>query len=242
MSEKAARAANGKSGTAAKVLRLEQGNERSGKTRLTEVAYRLIEEMIVTLQLEPGSAVSEGELCAALSIGRTPVREALQRLAREHLIKIIPNRGVIVSPIDVGEQLKVLELRRETERLTVRLAALRATPTQRARLESMAEEMLEAAEDGDEIGFFRLDNEFNQLMARSTQNCFVGSAINLTHALSRRFWFLHRIVDMPFVARLHADIARAAAAGDAPAAMRCCDELMDYLEAFTRSTIAPEAT
>ncbi len=223
-----------------KVLRLEQGSLRNGKTRLTEVAYRLIEEMIVTLRLAPGSAVSEGELCAALSIGRTPVREALQRLAREHLIRIIPNRGIIVSPIDVGEQLKVLELRRETERLTVRLAALRATPSQRSRLASMSEEILAAAASGDEIAFFRLDNEFNQLMARSTQNDFVISAINLTHALSRRFWFLHRLVDMPFVARLHADIARAAAAGDAPAAMRACDELMDYLEAFTRSTVEPE--
>lgn len=219
------------------ILRLEQGKERVGKTRLTELAYRRLEELIVTLKLPPGSAVSEGELCTLLSIGRTPVREALQRLAREHLVKIIPNRGVLVSPIDVGEQLKVLELRRETERLIARLAALRATPAERTRLTGMAAEMVQAAAAGDEIGFFRLDNEFNRLMAKATQNRFVASAIDLTHALSRRFWFLHRIVDMPFVARLHADIARATAAGDAPGAMRACDALMDYLEAFTRSTI-----
>ena len=64
---------------------------------LTDRAYADLEEMIVTLKLAPGSAVSEQELANYLGIGRTPIREALQRLARERLVSILPRRGIIVS-------------------------------------------------------------------------------------------------------------------------------------------------
>jgi DNA-binding transcriptional regulator YhcF (GntR family) len=84
---------------------------------LTSQAYERIEEMIVTLELRPGTAVSEAELSARLGIGRTPVREALQRLAREHLVQILPQRGVLVSELDIKRQLRLLEVRREVERL-----------------------------------------------------------------------------------------------------------------------------
>src|ERR1700719_1560272 len=61
---------------------------------LTERAYSMLEEMIVTLKLAPGTAVSEARLSQALGIGRTPIREALQRLARERLVTILPRRGI----------------------------------------------------------------------------------------------------------------------------------------------------
>ena len=64
---------------------------------LTDRAYADIEEMIVFLKLAPGSAISEAELSGHLGIGRTPIREALQRLARERLVQILPRRGIIVS-------------------------------------------------------------------------------------------------------------------------------------------------
>ena len=81
--------------------------------------------MIVTLQLRPGVAVSEAALSERLGIGRTPIREALQRLAREHLIVVLPQRGNLVSQIDVRKQLRLLETRREVERLIARCAARR---------------------------------------------------------------------------------------------------------------------
>ncbi len=210
-----------------------------GKTRLTEQAYRKIEEQIVMLKLAPGSAVSEAELSQALGIGRTPIREALQRLAREHLVNIVPHRGVMVSDVNVGEQLKVIELRRELERLVARLAALRATPDQRAQLKVMAKRMLETTAAGDDQGFLALDNEYNKLVANATRNQFARAAINSIHALSRRFWFHHRIGDMVYVAQLHANIANAIAEGSAQDAATASDALMDYFEAFTRSTLDP---
>ena len=79
--------------------------------------------MIVTLRIAPGAAVSEQELAGNLGIGRTPIREALQRLAREGLVAILPRRGILVSGIDVKRQLRLLEVRRELERLIARSAA-----------------------------------------------------------------------------------------------------------------------
>jgi DNA-binding GntR family transcriptional regulator len=210
-----------------------------GKTRLTEQAYRRIEEQIVTLKLAPGSAVSEQELSTALGIGRTPIREALQRLAREHLVSIVPHRGVLVSDVNVGEQLKVIEVRRELERLVARLAALRATPEQRAQLRVLAQRMLEVTARGDDMGFLALDNEFNKLVTSATRNQFARSAFNAVQALSRRFWFHHRIGDMVYVAQLHANIAIAVANGSVKDATAASDALMGYTEAFTRSTLDP---
>src|SRR3982750_116043 len=100
---------------------------------LTEKAYRLVEEQIVTLQIAPGTVVSEASLSKHLGIGRTPIREALQRLARERLVKILPQRGVVVSEINLTVQLRAIELRREVERLLARAAARRASARQRSR-------------------------------------------------------------------------------------------------------------
>src|SRR5690606_3740848 len=76
---------------------------------LTEEAYRRLEEMIVTLELAPDSMVSESILSRQIGIGTTPIREALQRLAREYLVEIIPRRGVAVTSIDIRQQFEVLE-------------------------------------------------------------------------------------------------------------------------------------
>src|SRR6188472_2376900 len=78
----------------------------------SDQAYEQLEELIVTLQLPPGSDVTEAKLVERLGIGRTPVREALQRLARENLVVALPQRGYLVSHIDVRTQLRLLETRR----------------------------------------------------------------------------------------------------------------------------------
>src|SRR5258708_17323252 len=98
---------------------------------LTEKAYRQIEELIVTLQVPPGAVVSEASLSERLAIGRTPIREALQRLARERLVVVLPRRGIMVSEINVRTQLRLLQVRLELERLIARSAARRAGEAQR---------------------------------------------------------------------------------------------------------------
>src|SRR5438093_6081678 len=116
--------------------------------------------MMTTLALAPGQAISEAFLSNALCIGRTPIREALQRLARERLVVIHPRRGIVVSEINVRNQLKMLELRRELERLIARAAARRAIRDERKRLREIADNMEKAAKKSDDMMFMRMDREF----------------------------------------------------------------------------------
>ena len=211
-----------------------------GDVTLTEKAYAQIEELIVTLQLPPGTVLSELGLADRLGIGRTPIREALQRLAREGLITILPRKGILVSDINPRNQLLVLEVRRELERLLSRTGAERATAAQRARLQDIARGMDEAARRNDDIAFMRLDREFNALMIACAHNDYAARSMKLLQGLSRRFWYMHyrEAADLPLCARLHANQARAIAKGDADAAARASDKLMDYVESFTRATVS----
>jgi DNA-binding GntR family transcriptional regulator len=216
---------------------------RAGDVTLSDVAYSQIEEMIATLQLAPGQAVSETYLSSTLGIGRTPVREALQRLARERLVVIHPRRGVVISEVNIKRQLKLLELRRELERLIARVAARRSTPDERKTMRQIAENMEKAATNNDEMLFMRLDRKFNQLFVELAHNEFLSDAIQPLQGLSRRFWYMHykSAADMPRTAKLHAEVARAIANGDERIAMRASDNLVDYIETFTKSTLTVDS-
>ena len=207
---------------------------------LTEQAYRVIEEQIVTLRLAPGEVLSEQLLSASYKIGRTPIREALQRLAREGLITILPRKGILVSDINPRSQLLVLEVRRELERLLSRAGAERATQEQRKDLTDIARGMDQAASANDDIAFMRLDRELNALMVEAAHNDYAARSMKLLQGLSRRFWYMHyrEAADLPLCARLHANQARAIAKGDAEAAARASDKLMNYVESFTRATVS----
>ena len=194
------------------------------------------------LELPPGGAVSEAMLSERLGIGRTPIREALQRLARERLVQILPRRGVIVSDINVKAQLRLLEVRREIERLVARSAARRATPEERARFAELAAAFERASRTGDDVTFLRIDREFNELCLEAARNEFATTAMQLMASLSRRFWYLHykQAADLPETAKLHADIARGIVEGDADAASRAADALLDNIETFTRNTVTTD--
>ena len=217
--------------------------EASTETSLSDRAYNDLESMIVTLKLAPGSAVSEAALSERLGIGRTPIREALQRLARERLVTILPRRGIIVSEINIKSQLRLLEVRREVERLVARSAARRATPEERERFAHMAREFEKAAKSNDEVTFMRVDRDYNELTVVAARNEFAAGAMNLVHSLSRRFWYIHykQAADMPRAAKLHADVARSIAAQDEDAAAAASDKLLGYIEQFTRDTVSADS-
>lgn len=207
---------------------------------LTERAYRALEEQIVTLRLKPSQVLSEQMLSATFNIGRTPIREALQRLAREGLVAILPRKGVLVSDINPRNQLLVLEVRRELERLLSRAGAERATKEQRAQLQDIANGMDRASKANDDIAFMRLDRELNRLTIEAAHNHYAAGSMKLLQGLSRRFWYMHyrEAADLPLCARLHANQARAIARGNGDAAARASDKLMDYVENFTRRTVS----
>lgn len=206
---------------------------------LTDRAYRDLEEMIVTLQLEPNAVLSETALSQDLGIGRTPIREALQRLAREGLVMILPRKGILVSEINPRKQLLLLAVRREIERLLARASATRLTEKERQQFIEIADGMEQAARDSDDVSFMRFDKALNSLVTVAARNEYAERAIGLMHGLSRRFWYVHykEAADMPLCARLHAELARRISDGDPEGAALACDELIDYVERFTRATV-----
>jgi DNA-binding GntR family transcriptional regulator len=212
------------------------------KTRLTDLAYERIEEAIVTLVIPPGSAVSEQGLADMTGIGRTPIREAIQRLAREHLVIVLPQRGLLVAEVDVGKQLKLLETRREIERLVCRSAAKRASKEERQQFEKLAEEFRRSSTKNDSVAFIRADRDFNELCLAAARNEFAEGAMRMLHGLSRRFWYLHykQSPDMPQMAKLHADVAVAIAKADVQGAGESLDRLIDFIENYTRATVMPD--
>jgi len=206
---------------------------------LAEQAYKAIEELIITLQLPPGMALSESSLSESLEIGRTPIREALQRLAMEGLVSIVPKRGVFVSETNILTQLRLLELRREVQRLLARLAAERATVEERAKFANIEAGLTQAAAEHDEKLFSQLDRELDERMWDAARNEFIVKTMSLMRGLSRRFWFEHyrRTGDLPLAAKLHAKIAKAISQGKPADAAAASDRLIDYIESFSRETI-----
>ena len=91
-------------------------------TSLSQRAFVEIRNMIVRLDLAPGGVIREDELQDRLGLGRTPIREALQRLVRDQFVTVIPRRGMYVSSIDVGELATLYETRAIIEPYAARLA------------------------------------------------------------------------------------------------------------------------
>lgn len=206
---------------------------------LTDQAYSQLEEMITTLKLAPGTVLSEQALAKELHIGRTPVREALQRLGRDGLVVVLPRRGILVSEINLRSQLRLLETRRVLENLVAKLAAERATEDELQTFAELARNMRKAAQDSDDIAFMRLDRLFNEIVAKASRNEFALRSLGSLSALSRRFWYQHykEAADLPLCANLHAAVCEAIARRDQDSAAQTSDRLMDYIESFARRTL-----
>lgn len=217
--------------------RLASGDNPEGG--LAQRAYIELEELIVTLQIPPGTFLSELALSRQLGIGRTPIREALLRLSYEGLVVIIPRRGVFVTEIDVNEHFRMLEFRREVESLVVRLACRRATHEECTQFARIAQEMEDVAERSDATDFIRTDQRMDQAIYNAARNQFASKALRTMSSLTRRFWFRYHkgIVDVPRCARLHADIVRAVSERDGDTASARLAALLDYIEEMTHASV-----
>lgn len=206
---------------------------------LAEQAHQQLEELIVTLELAPGSVWSEISLAEKLNTGRTPVREAAKRLEAAHLVTVVPRHGIMITKPDIHEQLLVLETRRELERLIAQRAARRALPSEREQLRETVDKLLAAGESNDVLAYLRSVYTANELMAQLARNTFAAEAIAPLHALSRRFYYTQheRLNDLQTASRLHARVISAIASGDEMEAGEAADAMMDYIDKFTRESL-----
>lgn len=206
----------------------------------TDLAYEGLREAIIGLRLKPGEMYSEADLAAFVSLGRTPVREALQRLIREELVVTRKNRGIFITPIDVIRQLQLLDVRRALEQLLAARACEQATEQERREMLDLAKACEESAQHGDPAEFLRVNRGVQELKARAAHNETLKNTMDLFYGLSRRFWVAYSgrfPGSLATAANLHARILRAIATSDAETAVAASNELLDFLESFTKKTV-----
>ena len=202
-------------------------------------AYVLIEDMITFQDLAPGEAVSEAGLMVRTGFGRTPVREALQRLARERMVEIRPHRGVFVSAVSVEAHFRLLELRRGLEEMAVRFAIFRAETRQKAQMLALAA-ALETFEGTDVRRFGTLLKGAHALIVEAAHNEYLELAMVPLQSLSRRFWFAHLTDvarELGVAAELHSGLLKAVAHGAEAAAVAGALKLNDYLTDLTYAAL-----
>lgn len=206
---------------------------------LAAKAFDIIEKMIVLEEIAPGSLVSEKHMMNLTGIGRTPVREAIQRLARERMVQIHPQRGILVPSNSIEVQLELLEIRRELDPFAARLSATRASLRQREEARRLADSIL-AKESLEIETFASFLREAHELTVASTQNEFLKAAMAPLQGRSRRFWFSHLTSpqeEMFAAASLHAKILHSVAQQDEAQAAKAANALIDYLVAFALATL-----
>ncbi len=210
-----------------------------GVRQMKDEAFRDLERLIVNGELAPGRWVSETDLIEVSGHTRAPVRSAIQRLADEGLLTIVPRRGAQVCPIDHTEQFRALELRRAVETLVARSAAKRATPQQKERLRNLAKRFLKAASERSQEQMTELDAECFELLIKASDNRFAARALTSVKGLSRRFWVIHqeRYGDLMRMATAHARVAQAVSEGDEEAAAAAVSAVVDYVEEFTLEVV-----
>jgi DNA-binding GntR family transcriptional regulator len=194
---------------------------------LSSQAFVEIRRMIIRLDLAPGHAVREDELCDRLGIGRTPIREALQRLARDQFVTVVPRRGMSVSTIDTADLALLYETRSVLEPYAARLACGRGSPACWREMRAVLSEADQPAAD-DEL--LAVDRRCHEIVWEAANNRFTTDTLDMLYAHSDRVWhmYLADVADTRHAVDEHVEILDALESGDA-------EQAASLVEAHVRS-------
>ncbi|MDQ2703753.1 MAG: GntR family transcriptional regulator [Pseudomonadota bacterium] len=188
--------------------------------------------MIVTLILLPGSVVTEGALIERLGLGRTPVREAIQRLAWEGLVEIRPRAGLAIAPLHPSDWARVIDARRSLELLLARSAARFVTSNAADRFHASALAMRQAVMAADVPAFLEADKALDEALAFAADNPFAARVAAPLQSHSRRFWYRYNAeTGLAESAEQHVSLIRSILEGDEEGAAAEADRLMILLRA-----------
>nr|WP_249158020.1 GntR family transcriptional regulator [Bradyrhizobium jicamae] len=198
---------------------------------MVDRAYEEIKERIITVFFLPGQYLNEGAICALLGLGRTPVHQALHRLAADGLVEIMPRKGVIVLPDSIAEIIKILDSRMAVEPELARYAAQHATPETAAELEALAKFKKVDDSVSDIDGFTISDRAFHRKIGEISGNQVMAEFARNLHERSWRYWYLHlwQTLDIEASNLQHMAIANAVTAGDEEAAAQAMREHISSL-------------
>jgi len=194
----------------------------------SRLAYLRLESLIVTLELAPGSMVTEKQLIALAGLGRTPVREAIQKLEWQGLIAVRPRAGLQITGLDPSYPAMIYQTRWQLEPLAARLMAGHIDAKAREDLIACAKAMTECSVTGDRTGFLDADKLFDEILERTCPNPFIVQALSALQTHARRHWF-HAADDkaLDTSVNLHVKVIRALLQGDPDAAEAAMRELID---------------
>ncbi|MDO3435399.1 GntR family transcriptional regulator [Rhizobium sp. CBN3] len=200
------------------------------QTSQSHLAYLALEHLIVTLALKPGAPVTEKQLIDLAGHGRTPVREAIQKLAWQGLILVKPRVGLQVAEIAPQDHGDVMQVRLELEPIAASLVAEHATDEQRQRLGDCANAMEKCAATGDLTGFFAADKTFDEILEDACPNGFITAALGPVQTHSRRLWYSTASPErMDRAIALHVAVIRPIQRGRPDEAHAAMAALIDYL-------------
>lgn len=192
------------------VRRGHPGPSRVAPRSLAEEAYERLVRKITRLEAEPGSVLVERDLMAEFDIGRTPLREAMQRLAIERLVNHMPNRGMFVSEITPSGVQQIYEFRAMLDGQAAVLAATRATAEQVRALDALHRELVSATEDADVDAYVEADRDFYRVLGEAAHNAWIADSIPRIFNLHLRLWFFisRRLGHWEDIARSHEVMTR----------------------------------
>ena len=205
---------------------------------LADQAYSALRHLIVSLELPPGSSIREPDLVARLGIGRTPVREALRRLALERLVEVYPRRGMFVTTVDVRDLARLCEVRAVLEPEAARLAAERATRADLDGINALLEELAAERRRDDRL-LIDLDERIHRAIYRSSHNQLLEETLEWYYAHALRIWALalDRAPDLPGAVLEHRPLLEAIARGQGERAATLMREHVEHFEDAMRDVL-----
>jgi DNA-binding GntR family transcriptional regulator len=157
---------------------------------VAERAYVELRDRIVTLRLAPGTVLREDELMHEMGIGRTPLREAVKRLALENLVAVQPRRGTFVTAVEASDIVNITEVRAELEGYAAELAARRINGEARAAAEALIGEMEEVTKPHEQEWLMRFDERIHHFIWEATGNPYLVETLERYFTHSLRIWYL----------------------------------------------------
>lgn len=214
----------------------ERGAARSADS-LAVLAYERVEDLIVHCELQPGADIRMQDLQDRIGIGRTPVHQAVRRLAAETLIQIRPRDGLRISPIDLGRDRRLLQLRRGMDRFSVQLAAEKLNANQRNRLMRLDRLMSKRKSVMDVHEFNSYDRELDAIILDAADEPFLERTLRPLHTIFRRTGHVYLMQlgsgeGLQQTIACHLDLLRAVHAQDAVEASGASDRLIGFADSM----------
>jgi DNA-binding GntR family transcriptional regulator len=164
--------------------------DTTAKRLVAEHAYAELRDRIVTLQLPPGTVLREDALMSELGIGRTPLREAVKRLALENLVDVQPRRGTFVSAVEAADIMNISEVRAELEGYAAELAAQRLDPEGHEAADTLLHEVEVLTEPADQVWLMRFDERIHRFTWEAARNPYLAQTLERYFTHSLRIWYM----------------------------------------------------